>query len=157
MAKINFINTVKRKCQIWKKNILDMQHSVVEPLFSIPSSFEQWLSRKPHPCVPTCLPDECVCTCMFIMKHTIPWANRRLCCLSNGWKKKKKSTHLFSTAPADVAMCFTMACAESCKKLVNWWKKTKKTNLQSSSVFLYIYVVGFLICPTGHILVKSEL
>lgn len=29
-------------------------------------------------------------------------------------KKKMKHTHLFSTAPADVA------CAESCKKLVNW-------------------------------------
>lgn len=153
MAKINFINTVKRKCQIWKKNILDMQHSLVEPLFSIPSSFEQWLSRKPHPCVPT---DECVCTCMFIMKHTIPWANRRLCCLSNGWKKKKAPI-----CSPQLQQMWPCASQWPVLKAAKSWsidgKKKQKTNLQSSSVFLYMYVVGFLICPTGHILVKSEL
>lgn len=73
--------------------------------------------------------------CVHVCLHwnTLTWANRHLYCLSffsssrgNEWgswsdhcslmgeKKKIKHTHLFSAAPTDVA------CAESCKKLVNW-------------------------------------
>lgn len=147
MAKINFINTVKRKCQIWKKNILYMQHSLVEPLFSIPSSFEQWLSRKPHPCVPTCLPDECVCTCMFIMKHTIPWANRRLCCLSNGWKKKKKHPFVLHSSSRCGHVLHNGLCWKL-QKAGQLMEKNKKKQIYNPQVSFCTYMLwGFLFVP----------